>query len=82
MLIGLRRSVSVTLCDGPRTLHSLRGVLRGELRSTRAPELLTRVPGAIVMNMALLGDGPLSEDQIIGLVDQIMLPALTGTANE
>ncbi|WP_454931444.1 TetR/AcrR family transcriptional regulator [Actinomyces israelii] len=59
-----------------------RGVLRGELRSTRAPELLTRVPGAIVMNMALLGDGPLSEDQIIGLVDQIMLPALTGTANE
>lgn len=59
-----------------------RAVLRGELHSACTPELLARVPGAIVMNMALLGDGPISEGQIIGLVDQIMLPALMSTADE
>lgn len=58
-----------------------KGMLRGEIHSARAPELLARIPGAIVMNMALLRDDPLSEDQITGLVDQIMLPALTSTAN-
>lgn len=53
-----------------------RAVARGELQSGQYPDLLARVPGALVMTTNLMGRPPLNPEQVAQLVDLIMLPAL------
>lgn len=53
-----------------------RAVARGELASGQYPDLLARVPGALVMTTNLMGLTPIDHEQTAQLVDQIMLPAL------
>ena len=57
-----------------------RAVQRGELGSASIPEVISKVPGALAVHMALMQDPPLDDTSIAELIEVVMLPTLFAAA--